>query len=112
MVALPHGLLGKAGHAPRALVLPAPASLGGGGAGVSARSCFPKGAVNSVKERVRKWLAEVRGIKLGHGQFVDYIVANKISDKSALYSHLEQRSSDKIKPALQGHSDAAGHRGN
>ena len=28
-------------------------------------SDIPKGAVNSVKERVRKWLAEVHGIKLG-----------------------------------------------
>ena len=66
-----------------------------------------KGAVNSVKERVHKWLAEVHGIKLGrvqplsHGQFVDYIVANKISDKSILYSHLEQRASDKIEPVRE-----------
>ena len=70
-------------------------------------SDIPKGAVNFVKERVRKWLAEVHGIKLGrvqplsHGQFVDYIVANKISDKSILYSHLEQRTSDKIEPARE-----------
>ncbi|CAJ1343268.1 unnamed protein product, partial [Effrenium voratum] len=47
------------------------------------------------------------GIKLGraqplsHGQFVDYIVANKISDKSILYSHLEQRASDKIEPVRE-----------
>ena len=57
-------------------------------------SNISKGAVNSVKKRVRKWLAEVHGIKLGrvqplsHGQFVDYIVANKILDKSILYLHL------------------------
>ena len=74
---------------------------------VELRSDIPKGAVNSVKERVRKWLAEVHGIKLGrvqplsHGQFVDYIVANKISDKSILYSHLEQRTSDKIEPVRE-----------
>ena len=34
-------------------------------------------------------------------QFVDYIVANKISDKPILYSHLEQRTSDKIEPARE-----------
>ena len=42
----------------------------------------------------------MHGIKLGrvqplsHGQFVDYIVANKISD-------LEQRTSDKIEPVRE-----------
>ena len=34
-----------------------------------------------------------------HGQFVDYIVANKISDKSILYLH--QRTSDKIEPVRE-----------
>ena len=38
---------------------------------------------------------------LSHGQFVDYIVANKVSDKSILYSHLEQRTSDKIEPVRE-----------
>ena len=85
-------------------------------------SNIPKGAVNSVKERVRKWLAEVHGIKLGrvqplsHGQFVDYIVANKISDNHPILAPGAARLGQNragariLFQALQGHSDAAGNR--